>query len=172
MQKILVDGYNVIHADERFKRAAARELEQARGLLIAAIRSYAASKKARVTLVFDGAGGMTEAETVVPGKLQVLFSGGGQTADELILQILEDSRNPREYIVVTSDMTDIGGRARAMGAKVLGSPEFLKRLQGKPAARGERADGGEKRHDGGETDAESLDYWMDQFGGENGTGEE
>ena len=172
MQKILIDGYNVIHADERLKRTAARQLETARELLIAAIKTYAAGKKMRVTLVFDGAGRMTDAEPVVPGKIQVLFSGGGQTADELIVQILEDSRNPREYIVVTSDMTDIGRAARGMGAEVLGSVEFLKRVKRKRAANERRAAPSEDEQDGPDADEEGLDYWMDKFGGDTGRPEE
>jgi len=170
MQKILIDGYNVIHADEQLKKTAARQLEKARGALIEMIRAYAGRKKMQVTLVFDGAGGLTDTESIVPGKFQVLFSSRGQTADDLILKALRDSKNPREYIVVTSDMTDIGHSARGMGAKVLGSLEFLKRIKSGYKTRGAQDSGAGEGRQG--PDADELDYWMDKFGGKNGDGGE
>lgn len=162
MQKIIIDGYNVIHADEGLKKTAARELETAREALIVMIRRYLGSKKMQVTLVFDGAGGLTDAEPVVPGRLQVLFTSAGQTADELILRTLSRSKNAREYIVVTSDMADIGRSARGMGAKLLGSREFLKRIKGK--ASGWAGNNGEEDEKERVGDAEDLDYWMNKFG--------
>jgi predicted RNA-binding protein with PIN domain len=163
MQKVIVDGYNVIHADERLKQTAARDLEGARGQLVGRVKRYLKHKRVQITIVFDGAGGLTEVEPVVPGKLQVLFSNTLQTADELILKTLGDANNPRAFIVVTSDMTDIGRCAREMGAEVVGSREFLKRIGGKTGKRPRGgADGNKKTIEPGEQD---VDYWMDQFAG-------
>lgn len=161
MQKIIVDGYNVIHADEHLKRTAARDLERARGLLIELVTAYLKSRGVQVTLVFDGAGGLTDVEPVVPGKLQVLFSSTRQTADELILKTLADSQNPREYIVVTSDMTDIGRSARGMGSEVLSSRGFLDRI-GEKAGKRERSSSKEGKDV--EPEMQDVDFWLSQFG--------
>jgi len=134
MQKIIIDGYNVIHADERLKRTAARNLQQAREHLIAMLERYLSDRKLQVTVVFDGRGRLADMESVIPGRLQVVYSSSPGTADELIVSTLEESDNPRAFIVVTSDRTDIGRTARAMGAEVIASEEFLERLRGGPRA--------------------------------------
>jgi predicted RNA-binding protein with PIN domain len=160
MQKIIVDGYNVIHADPDLVREAGRAMESARGALLGRLRAYIASRQVQVTVVFDGAGGMVDAESLVPGRLQVLYSASGQSADEVIVETLRRHPNPREYIVVTSDMADIGRAVRAVGATVMPSAAFLERLattdepaQAPPAA-------GEKP----EPSADDVDYWLRRFG--------
>ena len=132
MQKIIVDGYNVIHADAALRRRLARSMEAAREWLCSnASAPYMSSRRdVQVTIVFDGAGGMVDAEALVPGRLQVLYSASGQSADDLIVDTLHAHPNPRQYIVVTSDMADIGRSVRAIGATVMSSAEFLDRLAG------------------------------------------
>jgi len=161
MQQIVVDGYNVIHAGGS-EAGPGRSLEAGRDDLLARITSYVAARRVRVTVVFDGAGGMIDADVVVPGKLQVLYSRTGQTADELIVDMLERHTNPREYIVVTNDMADIGRRARAMGASVMRSQDFLRRIDKRESV----GDAG-KRGDKPRTDANDVDYWLEQFGDRN-----
>ena len=155
MQRMIIDGYNVIHADERLKKAARADLLGARRRLVRRLASYLATKNLQVTLVFDGRGGITDVDVEIPGKLQVLFSSAGQTADELIIGMLESSSNARKYIVVTSDMADIGRAASAMGANVLSSTRFLERIE-------PRSTSGTKER--GDTEDEGVDYWLRKFG--------
>ncbi len=131
-QKVIIDGYNVIHADESLRSRAASDLERARAALIEQLRDYLQDRAAYVTVVFDGQGRVTDAESIIPLRLQVLFSRFDQSADELILWTLRQSANPREYIVVTSDSADIGREARSLGAQVLASRDFLKRVSQPP----------------------------------------
>lgn len=162
MQKIIVDGYNVIHADADLVRESGRSMEAAREALLARIRAYIESRQVRVTVVFDGAGGMVDAEARVPGRLQVLYSAAGQSADEVIVETLHGHPNPREFIVVTSDMADIGRAVGAVGATVMASPEFLARLAGRggdevPTS----AAGGREKP---EPSPDDVDYWLGKFG--------
>jgi predicted RNA-binding protein with PIN domain len=159
MQKIIVDGYNVIHADASLKRAVAGGMEVAREALLARLREYLASKAVQITVVFDGAGGLVDAEAPVPGRLQVLYTAAGQSADELIVETLQLHANPRQFIVVTSDMSDIGRAAGAVGATVMSSPEFLDRLSARPAAAEPHA-GSEKPR----PSEEDVGYWLERFG--------
>jgi predicted RNA-binding protein with PIN domain len=152
---MIIDGYNVIHADERLKKVARGDLQGARRELIRRLAAYLETKSLQMTLVFDGRGGLTDVDVEIPGKLQVLFSSDGQTADDLIVGMLEASANPRKYIVVTSDMADIGRAACAMGAIVLSSSRFLGRIEPKS-----NADTGEPGDDG----VEGVDYWLKKFG--------
>jgi predicted RNA-binding protein with PIN domain len=165
MQKIIIDGYNLIHADPALRRLAARGMEEARVGLLERLRLYLEAKRVQITVVFDGAGGMIDADPVIPGRLQVLYSAGGQTADEVIRTVLHGHPNPRQYIVITSDMADIGRSVGAVGATVMGSAEFLQRLSalGTDGAAPPTEATGEKP-DPSEPDVE---FWLRKFG-ENG----
>jgi predicted RNA-binding protein with PIN domain len=166
MQKIVIDGYNVIHADPALRREASKGMEGARAALLGRLRVYIADKDVQITVVFDGAGGMVDAESVVPGRLQVLYSASGQSADALIVSTLHEHPNPREYIVVTSDMADIGRAVGAAGAVVMSSPEFLERLDG-PRSAATAPAGEEKPH----PSEQDVDYWLEKFAeGEAGEG--
>ena len=157
MQKIIIDGYNVIHADPRLqKKLAGGGLERAREGLLARIRAYLEERDVSVTVVFDGRGGLSVAEAIVPGRLQVVYSASGQTADEVIVESLHRAANPREFIVVTSDMADIGRSVRAIGAEVMLSPAFLARIK--------RAKPGQTGAPAPQDPEVDVDYWLEQFG--------
>jgi predicted RNA-binding protein with PIN domain len=165
-QKIIVDGYNVIYTDDRLRRTACKDLQGARDRLMELLKRYLEERRVQVTVVFDGRGGLAEAESLVPGKLQALYSARNQTADELILATLRRSSNPKSFVVVTSDMADIGRTAMRWGCKVIGSKRFLDRLTAAmpPASSGE---GRATRRDLGDTD-----YWLRQFNDEGGDADE
>lgn len=152
---MLVDGYNVIHADPELKRSLGRSLERARRGLIEMLAGYLMAKRIQVTVVFDGRGGITDVDVEIPGRLQVLYSASGQSADELIVGLLEGDPNPRQYVVVTSDMADIGRAARSLGAGVLGSREFLARIR--------RQEGPRRNGANDEPELGDVDYWLERF---------
>jgi predicted RNA-binding protein with PIN domain len=157
-QRIIIDGYNVIYTDERLRRTACRDLQKAREALIDRLRAYLSGRQLRVTLVFDGRGGMIEAESVVPHKLQVLYSASGQSADDVIINTIRDSGNPRGFIVVTSDNADIGRVVRPLGCEVIGSMSFLRRIASPPHQ------GKAPKHDTPDSELGDTDYWLRQFG--------
>ena len=159
MQKLIVDGYNVIYTDDRMRRVACRDNERARKRLLELLREYVADRDVQVTVVFDGRGAMVDAEALIPGRLQVVYSARGQTADDVIVRTLEESDQPAAYIVITSDIRDIGRTARAMGCEVIGSKRFLDRISvgGEAKTRHKRA--GEKP----EPSKDDADYWMNKF---------
>lgn len=157
MQRILIDGYNLLHADPGLHKRAGSDLERARGELIGRLAVYVAERSVRITVVFDGSGLMSDTEMPVPGRLQVVYSASGQTADEVIVEALRNSANAREYIVVTSDMADIGRSARGMGARVISSSSFLDRLGASGVEPESDAGGGEVGDD------VDVDYWLERF---------
>lgn len=155
-QKIIIDGYNLMHADPEIKNLIEQDLEEARGELIDLLEKYLRTRQVQMTLVFDGRGRMMDAESRKLGVFQIVFSPSYQSADEFIITSIREAANPREYMVVTSDNADIGRAARAAGASVVPSDEFARRLRkrGSPAARnGEKPQPGE----------EDLSYWLEQF---------
>jgi predicted RNA-binding protein with PIN domain len=158
-QKILIDGYNVIHADAELRAIVSLDIEKARSKLIGLLESYLQQKRLQVTLVFDGKGNMLDTISVVPGHLQVVFSMTGQSADQLIIYMLREAVNPEAFIVASSDNEGIGLEARKLGAQVLKSEDLLSRirkvhhpqvlLQEKP-----------------EPSSEDVSYWMERFEGD------
>jgi ribosomal protection tetracycline resistance protein len=157
-QRIVVDGYNVIYADDELRPIAIKDMERARREFLARIADYLIGKELQVTVVFDGRGGLTDAETIVPRKLQAVYSAQGQSADELIVSMVATSRNPKSYIVVTSDRAHIQPAVAGCGCRVIGSKAFLERLSRKPR-RSTREGAGDKPHMG----ADDTDYWLDRF---------
>jgi len=156
-QKLIIDGYNLIYTDEGLRRTACRDLQGAREKLMVLLKQYLKGRRVQITVVFDGRGGLANAESVVPGKLQVLFSAGNETADDLIIATVRRSSSPRSFVVVSSDMAHIGREARSMGCEVIGSKRFLDRLTagGRGAGDEERV---KKSRDLGDTD-----YWLNRF---------
>lgn len=77
-----------------------------------------------VTVVFDGKeeffGSQVDDETGV----KIIFSKG-QSADDLIKKIIEQSSDQRTWVVVSDDK-DIKLYVRAMGASVMSVKEFMK----------------------------------------------
>jgi len=124
-QKLIIDGYNVIYTDEGLRRTACRDLQGARDKLMELLKQYLKGRRVQITVVFDGRGGLASAEAVIPGMLQVLFSAGNDTADELIITTIRRSSSPRSFVVVSSDMAHIGRTAKGMGCEVIGSKRFL-----------------------------------------------
>ncbi|UCG53104.1 MAG: NYN domain-containing protein [Candidatus Latescibacterota bacterium] len=157
-QKIIIDGYNVIYTDDRLRRIACRDMERAREEFLRVLEDYIKAKDIQVTVVFDGKGGMVEAEAVVPGKLQVVYSATGQSADDLILSVVEESGKARSYMVVTSDRAHIGGMAKRLGCEVLGSKRFLERLLKRTPESSKHRD---EKPGQGNID---TDYWLGMFG--------
>jgi predicted RNA-binding protein with PIN domain len=157
-QKIIVDGYNLIYADGELKRYAEKDMNRSRAELIERLKLYLRNKSVRMTVVFDGKGGMTDVEMVLPAKLQVMYSPFGQTADELIVKSLRAAANPREYIVITSDAADIGRAARSLGAGVISSQDFLQRIERNHS----KTD--DNKPEKPAPNEDDTDYWLKLFG--------
>lgn len=159
-QQIIVDGYNVIYADDALRRVALGDMERARRNFVSRIEAYIGDKSLRVTVVFDGRGGLANTETVVPGKLEVVFTPGHQTADDWIVTRVRDSENPRAHLVVSSDRMHIRPAVAELGCPAIGAKAFLERITGRPSADG--GDGETKPRPG----QDDIEFWLRRF--ENG----
>jgi predicted RNA-binding protein with PIN domain len=118
---LVVDGYNVT------KRGFGDvSLEQQRGRLVGGLGGLAAQCGAEVTVVFDGAEKMV-ALTSPPRGVRVLFSRKGETADELIRQLVRAEPAGRPIVVISSDK-EVADGVRRHGAYPLSSDTLLRRL--------------------------------------------
>lgn len=114
---VLVDGYNLA-------RAAWSGLapEEERRRTVALLEELAARSGGPVTVVFDG-----DDHAVAPvasRHVRVRFSASGQTADDLIADLLGALDRTTPVVVVSSDRA-VADDARRQGAAVLASGAFL-----------------------------------------------
>jgi len=151
----VIDGNNVIGQTPGWHR----DKPGSRHRLLGEVSAFAASSKARVTVVFDGAPDERVPDGASFRGVKVYYPGRGSDADSVIERLVAGHRDRRGLVVVTSDR-QLAAECRGLGAKVLGSGEFRKQMA-RIASRA--ADPG----DPGEADAPaagSVDEWMRYFG--------
>jgi predicted RNA-binding protein with PIN domain len=121
----LIDGYNVIKFSELF---SARTLELQRNKLIDFILKYNPHGNNKITVVFDCKSSNpyeTDGYTTTTIKgIKTIFSEGQKSADDIIVDYVENSQRPYNITVVTNDkgiFRRIGGK----GAKKMAVAEFI-----------------------------------------------
>jgi predicted RNA-binding protein with PIN domain len=118
---LVVDGYNVT------KRGFPEmSLEQQRKRLITGLGGLAAQTGDEITVVFDGAE-RVHGLPPAPRGLRVLFSRKGDTADELIRQLVRAEPPGRAIVVISSDR-EVADGVRRHGAYPMGADSLLRRL--------------------------------------------
>ncbi len=102
--RVIIDGYNVMHAAPEYRRLLAYDMDAARARFIGDLTNLA-HDEGRVTVVFDGGG--NPASDGAPhhiGGLAIVFSPAGMTADTVIEALAQRVRERGEpAMVVTSD---------------------------------------------------------------------
>jgi predicted RNA-binding protein with PIN domain len=118
---LVVDGYNVT------KRGFAdMSLEQQRKRLVTGLGGIAAQTGDEITVVFDGAE-RVHGLPPAPRGVRVLFSRKGDTADELIRQLVRAEPPGRPIVVISSDR-EVADGVRRHGAYPMGADSLLRRL--------------------------------------------
>lgn len=116
--QIIVDGYNFIGRQKGLRG----DLEGKRARLIEQLTAYRRIKNLPVTVVFDGSGKGGAERT---GGVEVIFSGVGESADDVIVRMAEDLR---EGCTVVSSDRAVQDQIRRSGGVALYSGEFETRL--------------------------------------------
>lgn len=102
--RLIIDGYNVMHAHPEYGSLARHDMDSARARLVSDLTALASATD-RVTVVFDGGGNPhSDGAPHHIGGLTVLFSPAGVTADTVIEALAQRARERDEDVmVVTSD---------------------------------------------------------------------
>ncbi len=101
---LLVDGYNVIHADQEMAELAEENMDSARGRLMDELCNYQGAKGMNLIVVFDAyrvAGHQTE--TFDYHNIHVVFTKEAETADQYIERFAHDHAKKHNVTVATSD---------------------------------------------------------------------
>lgn len=127
---ILVDGYNVIHALPYLSTLLRESLEAAREELVSWLLLLSDLGEVQVLVVFDGAGkGRPAVEEEEKGRLRVLYSRRGQSADALIEELSRRlSSTFLQVTVVTADRPQ-GQLAFFQNASVIDAARLLARVE-------------------------------------------
>lgn len=124
---LLVDGYNLIGLNKSLSSKV--NLQSLREDLLNKLSLYKKSKIHKITVVFDGSHSDNTCRTIenIYG-IKVIYSKQNETADDIIKEIVENSENPGEILVVTSD-NELKNAVRVEGVSITGSDTLAKRLK-------------------------------------------
>ena len=89
---------------------------------------FAIARRVSVAVVFDGAPEKHFADGASYKGIRLFYSERGSNADERIKQLVEQSRERRTLLVVTSDRA-LADYVRRCGAQVVRAGEFRKKLE-------------------------------------------
>lgn len=129
-EHLVIDGYNLIYADEALAPLMELSPESARDALVARLLDYAARLDVDIEVVFDAAGREGSAATEeVAGTVRVTYTASGRSADDYIERLVYERRHSRSgsWTVVTGDYAQ---QRVALGAGMLrmSSREFIQRM--------------------------------------------
>jgi len=104
VDRLIVDGYNIIFAWPELAALKDVKLEDARDMLVAILADYAAMTQQKITVVFDShrRPDAQASEQVVNG-VRVVYSGRKTSADHVIERLLFEAKANDEVTVATSD---------------------------------------------------------------------
>lgn len=120
---ILIDGHNLIG------RLPSLSLEDPDDemKLVGMLMSYQARTGKAITVVFDPGGAHSLAQTHTRGRVKIIFTHHGGSADRLIERRVQQSRNASEWLVVTSDR-ELADSVERQGARVRTAESFATEL--------------------------------------------
>lgn len=129
MERLLVDGYNVIHAWPELKALLRHSLEEARDALIDRMAVYAQVTGADVTVVFDAhrTRAIASAAERVNG-VQVMFTRKGMSADHAIERLAYQITGAGRPLVVATNDRFQRDLVAGMGGGVITAEELQRRV--------------------------------------------
>lgn len=129
---LLVDGFNVIRRDPQLNTIEQKNFYGAQELLIQRLADYCRGTQHRITVVFDGARGPNPWRQQENRRgVKVIYSGRGETADEVIKDILANREDRDGFLAATADR-DLARACRALGVAVISPGELLRSSRPRP----------------------------------------
>ena len=151
----LVDGNNLIAQTPGLSMNDPADRRRFVGML----SSFCRTRRAKLTVYFDGEPVEGWRTTTHLGGVAVLHSGRRRSADDAILEHIRDSGAPANITLVTSDKT-LFERGRHLGARGMAARLFRQAMHEAAA----RDQGGSEKPDS--SDPGDIDYWLEVFGEE------
>jgi predicted RNA-binding protein with PIN domain len=140
MERVIVDGYNVVHAWPELKRLlTGASLEAARDRLVERLSVFGMVVGADVTVVFDAhhSAARTNSEETVDG-VHVVFTRKGHSADHVIERMAYEASQAGDVITVATSDRFQRDLVRGMGGAVISALELERRVIDAEAELGRR----------------------------------
>jgi predicted RNA-binding protein with PIN domain len=154
----LIDGNNVMAQRVGWHR----DKPGARRRLLGELAAYARAARVSMSVVFDGAPEEHFPDGASFMGVSVFYAVRGSNADERIKRMVEESRERRTLVVVTSDRA-LAEYVRSCGARVVRAGEFRRRLDETAATESEQQSARKERRTA-KPSSKELDQWMRYFG--------
>lgn len=124
---LLIDGYNLLHADRILAHFNPTQLQRERDHLIDQLSAYRILNPIGITVVFDGwqGGWPTERRERKKG-IEVVFSKLGEKADEVIKRLV---REKGAGVTVISSDRELSRYAEKMAAAAVSSDQFKEKME-------------------------------------------
>jgi predicted RNA-binding protein with PIN domain len=148
----IVDGNNVMGQTPGWHR----DKSGSRRALLEKLAVFSRVKKARVTVVFDGAPDQAVPDGSTFYGVRVFYAVPGSDADTRIVQLVERSKDPRGITVVTSDR-HLAFLVRSNGATVIRSGELRLQLE-------RLRESVPEKEDGEDVEVGDVNSWLRYFG--------
>jgi len=118
-----IDGYNLL-----FKLGfSEKSLQEQREGLIFFLKQVLVLLKISATVVFDARFSVESSLKGHVDNLEIVYASGGETADDHIVNLLEERKRCRNAIVVTSDNL-LAWRSRRKGAITISCEDFVNKI--------------------------------------------
>jgi predicted RNA-binding protein with PIN domain len=128
VQRLVVDGYNVIHAWKDLRGLLRVSLEEARDVLIQRLGTYSLVSGLDVTVVFDAHRARDRRDSAEDREgVHVIFAGG-RSADHVIERIAYAARENSDPILVATSDRFQRDLVRGMGAGVVNALELERQV--------------------------------------------
>jgi predicted RNA-binding protein with PIN domain len=129
LERLVVDGYNVIHAWPALKSLMNESLEAARDKLVDRLAVYAHVSGSEVTVVFDAhrTTAMNNAEEWNQG-VRVIYTRKGHSADHAIERIAYSQQGDRDPLTVATSDRFQRDLVRGVGGAVISALELERRV--------------------------------------------
>ncbi|NTV52166.1 MAG: NYN domain-containing protein [Candidatus Firestonebacteria bacterium] len=126
---LLVDGFNIIRRDGKLSEAERKNFYGAQELLIQRLAQYRRGTDHRVTLVFDGTASPNPyRHRTEKSGIEVIFSARGETADDVIKDLIAEAGPSQGMLVATADR-DLAAACRSYGAGIIPPEELTARTR-------------------------------------------
>jgi len=127
--RVLVDGYSLLHSWPELALGRVRHSAVARAALVEKLTHYRDAIGTPITIIFDGSlprgiGPKTHSSP----EVEVLFSSGGQSADDLIERAAHRFRDYGDVLVVTDDVAE-RETVIAFGASAASCDNFIRMVE-------------------------------------------
>lgn len=129
MDRLIVDGYNIVHAWPDLKGLTRFSLEAARDRLIERLAVYAQVRSADVTVVFDAHRTTAKANsTSTVDGVHVVFTRKGHSADHAIERLAYSLAGDVDPITVATSDRFQSDLVRGMGGAVISALELERQV--------------------------------------------